>query len=150
MFGLFKNTFRFQILFLHGQVIRYALKGNSPVRLLGYVSGYYERGEVPMEEWDCFFYSNATKKSFRLESTDFSDPVQILTQNLFNKLDEVDGRWSGMKGSDLRFEDSLNKVEIKIETNAPRDWSKILQDMQSGIQREKDFFGVMDTIFTKV
>jgi len=147
MFGFFKNVFRFRLYFVQDGIRRYVLKGQSPIRLLGYVSNYYENKRTPSPGWKCYFYSDATKKSFELTPLHFNDPVNILSNSLFSELDLVDSRWSGLKGSEIKFEDLERNVELEIDSKI--DVDAMFAEIKDGTARKVTFFSVMDSIFSR-
>jgi len=147
MFGLFKKTYRFRIYFVKDNESLYVLRGNSPIKMLGYLSGYYEEQQVPAAGWECHFYSAATKQFFTLDPEHFSNPENILSDRLFASLTEIDSRWEFIREPELQFLDLKQKKEIEIDS--PRISDSLLNDIYNNKERRNTFFSVMDSIFVK-
>ena len=146
---LTKMSKRFGIYFVYQNKSEYVLKGNSPIRMIGYIMNYYTKGLHPSEGWVVYFSSAATKKHFEIGRRHFTDDGESVTQDLKLDLDEIDERWSFINGPELEFMNCNTNQKIKIQPyDTKGGMDKVIKDMMSGI-KEENMYSILDKIFTK-
>jgi len=141
---------RFAIYIVFNNIKKYVLRGNSPVKMLGYVMGNFKNKNKPNDGWSLYFSSLATKKHFVINCDHFTIDGEDLNDSLLMDLDEVDVRWRHFKGGDLSFSNYETKEKLKMSNDDLRniDLEKMMKDLKKSNVKE-DWFDVMHKVFGK-
>ena len=145
-----KLTKRFRIVVVFENDTRYALSGNSPLRMAGYLMSYFKDGKEPVNGWRLYFGSNATKKHFLLTKKHFTGDGDNVTASLLQDLDDMDKRWRGANGPELEFENIKTRNKINMQIQKTNDIRKMMDDIYSSNrsgETGEDWYSVMGEVF---
>jgi hypothetical protein len=156
--GLLNRLFGFRwslYVVTDGNVLHYAMNGNSVMYMLGYVMGRYADGGRPVPPWSLHLNFNRKQQAFELLPEHFSPDGKQLSQSLIRKIESIDPGWSvaggRLTGGEPVFEELPSRRQIKV--NSIADWTnpdKIMEYMRAlaaGAPEEETFFRVMDRVF---
>ena len=109
--------------------------------MLGYFSGYYERGRKPIAPWSLHLNFNKTHKSIELLPEHFES--NGVSPNLLVQIEAIDPRYD-VDFSQPMFEEVATRRKLSVTV----DIARILADAERGIYRDTfDFFSVMKEVF---
>lgn len=131
----------------NGNELMYAMHGNSAMRMLGYLIGYFENGGSPVEPWSLHLNFNKKHESIKLEPEHFTSDGGVAPA-LIQQISSIDPGWK-VKGNEPVFEEAATKNKIKFNEYGS---GKIdLQAMidNTGKPKEVTFYTVMDNVFGK-
>ena len=147
---LFGNLFGFRwslYLVRNGNELVYAMHENSPIRIVGYVMGYFANGGLPVEPWSLHLNFNKKHQTIKLGPEHFTPDGQNLTALLKTQIKTIDPNWL-IKDGEPVFEEAATKKKIKMNDFKERlDLQAILDDVEK--PRETTFYTVMNEIFAR-
>lgn len=138
---------RYSLYIVKANQSAYAMHGNSVMRIVGYVMGYFANGSKPLPPWHLYLCSNGQK--ILLGSEHFTSDGENPAPLLIEQIESIDSRWNGFSGGQIWCEDFATKKDIKISEYAPGkiDVQAIFDNI--GKPREVTFFSALDEVFGK-
>jgi len=132
----------------NGNQIAYAMHENSPMRMVGYVMGYFAGGAEPKEPWSLILNFNHKHQTIILRSAHFTADGGNVTRQLVQEVEAIDADWDA-KGGEPIFEEAATKRRLKISDHVPGNMD--IQAMLAQIDKPRDatLFSVLGEVFGK-
>lgn len=158
---------RWSLCIVRDDELVYAMDGDNPITILGYVVNYFKNDAKPVDPWSLHLKFNATDESFQLKPSHFIDKENKTdpSRKLLSKIKSIDLNYKRAPNSDLIFTDiknnknlkvsdyediynlSENDFKNKIRNRFAKKWGEIKEGNTK--DTEKTFFDVMDNVFGK-
>ena len=120
----------------------YAMHENAPIKMIGYVMGYFANGAEPVFPWSLHLNFNHTHKSFKLLPEHFTSDGENVSKLLLQKIQSIDSKWM-TKGGEPIFEEVSTKRQLKIQEST----LEFIESAMNNKPREITFYRVMDEVF---
>jgi len=107
-----KFGYKWSLYFVEDGKLKFALHENSPIRLLGYIITYYEKGKYPLSPWEIHLNFNPSHTSIKIEPKYFTKTG--LSEYLIGMIKDADPDFM-RKGGDPYFVNVLTNKEIPMK-----------------------------------